>query len=329
MKFPLFAILLATMAGSAAFADIAVLHEKGPKAGSLFSNPGLTQSNPSDLKIAMRQADVTIALRPAGGGNLGADVTATFLLEDLDPPSAGTRTYLVAFPVTGLRSRVMSVAGFKVLVDGVEPAIVLRRSISIGYQRVDLRDTPVNGQLDARFSPENEPDFSGTNLADQTTYPDAYAWTQTSAPGRRTTVVVTYAATLRPQGIAYSKSYQPGDDDAEVIPFDDMDVMRWDQKYFFFDYVLISGSTWEGPIGRESIAIRTDPSLGLSANRVTYTLRSPVGLKDGRPQRPPEHPSNALETSFGPDGECVFGITGEKPLDDLLFAVPASSLKLP
>src|SRR5208283_2918166 len=141
---------------------------KGPKAGSLFSNPGVSALSPKDLKIAMREADVKIHLRPAGGGNLGADVTATFELDDLAPGSAGPRTYLVAFPVTGLRSRVLTVSGFKVLVDGKEPAIVLRHSIAVGYNRVNLEDTVVYGQFDAHFAPDNEPSYSGANLVDET-----------------------------------------------------------------------------------------------------------------------------------------------------------------
>ncbi len=57
--------------------------------------------------------------------------------DDLAPNPAGKRTFLVAFPVTGLRSQVLTVSHFHVSVDGKEPAIALRRAISIGYRRYD------------------------------------------------------------------------------------------------------------------------------------------------------------------------------------------------
>ncbi len=69
-------------------------------------------------------------------------------------------------------------------------------------------DTAVVGQLDADFAPEKESGQTGVYLADETSYADAYAWTQTSQPGTRTTVVVTYTATLKPQAMRYAKSYQ-------------------------------------------------------------------------------------------------------------------------
>ena len=293
MKMTIPKCIFLAAAASIARADIAVMHEKGPKAGSLLSIPGISESSPKDLKVAMRQADVRIRLKPAGDGNLAADVVATFELEDLASSSAGKRTFLVAFPVTGLRSQVLAVTKFKVLVDGKAPAVVLRHAIAIGYHRYDLEDTPVSGLLDASFSPDKEPSQTGVFLADESGYPDAYAWTQTSQPGTKTAVIVTYTATLKPQEIKYSKSYQPNDDDREVIPFDDIEVPKWDAQYFFFDYVLLSGATWEGTIGREEIEITSDPALKLEPSMINYTLRSPVGRKQGN-QKPAEHSSNAI-----------------------------------
>ena len=329
MKTSRFALLFLAAAASLSRADIAVLHEKGPKAGSLMANPGVSQSSPKNLKITLRQAEVKISLRPAGGGNLAADVTASFQLEDHASMLAGTRTFLVAFPVTGLRSQVMAVKDFRVSVDGNQPPLVLRRTVRIGYNRYNLEDTAVARQLDERFAPDKEPSQTGVCLADETAYDDAYVWTQSSKPGSKTSVAVAYTAILKPQEISYSKSYQPSEDDNEVIPFDDIEVPKWDEKYFLFDYVLLSGATWEGPIGSEMIEFAIDPSLKLSASRIDYTLRSPVGRAGGRRERPAPHSSNSIEVSWSPDGDLRLGFHDEKPRDDLLFSIPVSAVALP
>ena len=86
--------------------DVAVLREKGPKSGSAFANPGVVADPPKDLKVAQRNAEVKIVLRPAGDGNLAADCVATFDLKDISAPASGAIDFLVALPVKGLRSKV-------------------------------------------------------------------------------------------------------------------------------------------------------------------------------------------------------------------------------
>ena len=58
-----------------------MLREKGPHSGSAFSNPGLIADAPAGLKVAMKNADVKIHLRPGDGDtpNAGpAGQAATF-----------------------------------------------------------------------------------------------------------------------------------------------------------------------------------------------------------------------------------------------------------
>jgi hypothetical protein len=306
-------------------ADVAVLREKGPRSGSVFSNPGIAANSPKDLKIALRTADVKIRLRLAEGGNLAADCVATFELVDIAPQEAGTRSFLVAFPVTGLRSHMVTVGQFHVLVDDKEPATVLRSAITISRRVFKLEDTPVNGQLDARFAPEKEPSQWAVFLADENGYRDSYVWQQSSQPGVTTHVRVTYTVTLRPQSIHYSKSYESADDDGEVIPFRTLEIDKWNDRYFFFDYVLLSGATWDGPIGREAIEISGEPTLQLDLHRVESFFREPIGhpLRYKESGGISEFPSTSVK-----NGIAQWILHDEKPSCDLLLAIPVSAVNL-
>lgn len=305
-------------------ADIAVLREKGPKSGSVFSNLGIAATPPQDLKVTMETADVKIRLRSADGGNLAADCVATFELVDHAAPETGPKSFLVAFPVTGLRSKIVTVDQFRVTVDGKEPATVLRRAIEISRRQYKLEDSPVHGQLEAVFAPEKEPDKWAVFLADKTGYNAAYVWQQSSQPGAKTHVSVSYSTTLRPQSIHYSKSYDSAADDNEVIPFNDLPVDKWNDQYFFFDYVLLSGATWDGPIGRETIEISSDPALHLEKYRFQAGPRKPIGY---RPRNSEPHGGGWSEP-WEESNIKRLEFVNVKPGCDLLLAIPVSAVNL-
>ena len=134
---------------------------------------------------------------------------------------------------------------------------------------------------------------------------------------------MTYTVILRPQSIHYTKSYESADDDEEVIPFQDIPIDKWKDQYFFFDYVLLSGATWDGPIGRETIELSAEPALRLDLSQILVVPRSPVGF---RPRGLPIDGGEWSETMVL-DGIRRWVIEKTKPDSDLLLAIPASMIK--
>jgi hypothetical protein len=302
-------------------ADVAVLHEKGPTSGSIFSNPGLTNTPDSLPKIQMKSADVTIRLRRSDTNQLAADCEADFVLEDEAPSSAEIHKYLTAFPVSGLSTKIVSISNFSVTVDGHQPPTVFRRTIVVSKWEAHLQDAAVSGQLEAQFQPDSKKKDWGIVLADKSVYRGAYVWEQETTPGKTARVHVKYSVILLPQSIHYSKTYARSEGDNEVIPFRDLNIDKWNDQYYFFDYVLMSGSTWDGPIGHETITLTADPSLHLSMFATEDGPRSPVGY----------HPQ---KTDFGghigmtPTKEYRRWEISGKPDWDLLISIPASAVDL-
>jgi hypothetical protein len=316
---------LAIFADLACRADVAVLHEKGPWSGSVFSNPGLVDGAPPETKITMQSAKVHIQLSRGHAGSLVATCAAEFEMENLSDAKAKPEAILVAFPVTGLNSKIVTISGFTVVVDGQKPAIVLRRAVTISKWKSELRDTPVFGQLEARFAADDNKSGWGIPVGDSRIYRDCYIWAQSFRPATLTHITVTYSAELRPQSIHYSKAYGREDTDGEVIPFSDIDVDRWQDAYYFFDYILISGSTWNGPIGHETIDMGVDSDLGLSPYQIHGSMRHPSGYNPKRSE--PERMSGMLSERRAKDGAPEWDLRG-KPGYDLLISIPNSALHI-
>jgi hypothetical protein len=301
-------------------ADVAVLREKGPWSGTAFSNPGLVEGAAPGTKIAMRTANVRIQLSRGQGETLVAKCEAEFELVNTMPGKSKAGDILVAFPVTGLASKIVTVSDFTVLIDGRRPATVLRQAIIVSRRSMETKDTPIHGQLEARFHVKDPQRTWGVTLADESIYRNAYVWAQATTPGEVSRVKVAYSVALRPQAIRYTKSYSSSDTDDDVIPFADLGIHKWDEDHYFFDYVLMSGSTWDGPIGKESIKLEIDPSLRLAPERIETLQRQPIG----RHRDAQKKTGAAYSESVTPTG-MEWTVTG-KPDGDLLIAIPKSAL---
>lgn len=329
-------VLVALVFASApmAFADVAVLREKGPFSGSTFSNPGVVGKENAQLKVAMSTATVNIHLKRGEGDQLIADCTAEFVLTNLADKSVGNQEFLAAFPVTGMNTKIVSINNFTVEVDGVQPATVLRKQIYVSRREARLDDTPIFGHLDQKFLPRTGPNNNDwaqwviqppeetryIQLTDETIYPVAYVWAQKTTPGAISLVKVTYSVTLRPQFIRYSKSYMSSGMASEVIPLADIQLVNWNRQYYFFDYILRSGSTWYGPIKKENITLTIDPLLGLKPYDVHSGPRRPASFRPNERENPE---STYVEASYQKNG-LSWTITGE-PDTDLLIAIPATA----
>lgn len=273
----------------------------------------------------MVSADVKIHLRRGVGDQLLADCTADFVLKDHAHQGTEPQELLVGFPVTGLNAKIVTVDNFSVQIDGVKPAMVYRQSIAIAQQRRSiLKDTAIIGRLAEKY--QVKPGQWGVRFSNEVVYPSAYIWSQKFATGEITRVRVTYTATLRPQSLRYSKSYESLPTDGDVIPFSDVWVEKWDEPYYFFDYILVSGATWDGPIGQETIKVSADPELRLPLKSILGVMRNPVGFRQGYSVRSAGVSDiEPNEANYDEDGTPRWDIGGE-PNYDLLFAIPVSAL---
>ncbi len=315
--------LMMCLGASFVWADVAILREKGPWSGSLGSNIGLL-AEPSPLtKISMVSAEVKIHLRRGEKDQLKADCTADFALVDQTDNSTDPQEFLVGFPVTGLTPKIVTVDNFSVQVNGEKPATVFRQSIALSRWESKLEDTKIYGRLAENFQIQPQANRYGVKLTNEKIYASAYIWPQKSTPGATTRVRVTYTVTLRPQVLHYEKEFHSRSDD-DMIPFDDIQIDHWGETYYFFDYILVSGSTWEGPIGSETIEFTADPELGLSLKRIQGYLRSQVGYPRKPLKEMGEEAIRAGVWNFQADeGDGPRWTVRGKPDFDYLFAIPA------
>ena len=329
------ALGLAT-AALVARADIAVLREKGPHSGSAFSNPGLIADAPAGLKVAMKTADVKIHLRPGDGDTLKADVTADFELEDSSPAELAGQLYLVGFPVTGLSSKIVTIDNFAVTVDGKTPATVLRQCIGTHFRSLRVEDTPVTGELSSTVLDEKSLSRWCIVYERGNGYRGSYIWQQATVPSKSIKVHVAYRITLHPQSIHYSKTCESDEDGDAIIPFKALTMDDWEDQYYFFDYVLRSGATWSGPIGKESINVVIDPALGLHLMKIypmEFRQSKERQLREAKLEAEDIQPgSNDLSNSdqWNEDEHAHsvrFTLQNEDPEFDLLLAIPLSAIK--
>ncbi len=320
-------------AALAARSDVAVLREKGPHSGSAFSNPGLIANAPAGLQVAMKTADVKIHLRPGDGETLKADVTADFELEDSSPAELNGQLYLVGFPVTGLSSKIVTIDNFAVTVDGKTPAMVLRQDIYINRRQSKRVDEKLRGELEARFAPETPQSCQTLSYAGFDQYPASYLWQQRVQTSVTFCVRVTYTLTIHPQSIIYTRSYDRDDADGEVIPSKNLRALLRDDRYYFFGYVLRSGATWDGPIGKETVVITADQALKLATEKIALRNRKPASFFfDDSTEGPERERLQGIqgverhETDPG-NGSLRWILENGDPNEDLLIAIPLSAIK--
>ena len=148
-------------------------------------------------------------------------------------------------------------------------------------------------------------------------------------------VRVTYTVTLHPQSIIYTKSYDKGDADGEVIPSRSLRGVLRDDRYYFFDYVLRSGATWDGPIGKEIIVITADQALKLATEKISLRNRKPASVFIDEstevpipvPERPQGMQGLERHETDPSNGSLRWILENGDPNEDLLFAIPLSAIK--
>jgi hypothetical protein len=190
---------------------------------------------------------------------------------------------------------------------------------------MEIEDTTVSGTLDAQFRVRREQPGWMILYASKSEYRASYIWQHSIHPSGKPQIHVTYTVTLRSQSARYTKSYDSTESDAEVFPFIKIrNLDQWADQYFFFDYVLRSGATWDGTIGRERIEITCDPMLGLKPSEIIPLSRA--SIPDDQDISRDQRGTAAWQT--GEHTACL-ALENSEPDSDLLIAIPASSIHRP
>ena len=313
-RFRLASLLFAALLPAAARADVSVLQTKGPWTGSIGSLPAALEPA-SGNALTLISAKVKIRIARGTGEELLALCSAKFVIHDERAANAGEQDCQMAFPVTGLNAKIVTTDDFSVHYDNDQnkPSPISRHPIVIWVRpgRKPLTFDPT-GQMEGAIFPEAPTPFIRLPPA-SIVYRDAYLWHMKSSPGSTNILDVTYTAHLRPQSLQYSKAYAHRVD-TEVIPFDFNPASQWDKRYYFFDYILVSGSTWNGPIGHETVEITVDPDLSTILGQIESNLRPE--FRNWREL----HDRGYYELAPGTNS-FRWEIKG-KPTSDLIFGLP-------
>ena len=313
-RFHLACFAFSTLLPIVARADALILQTKGPWTGSIGSSPAALQEK-GDNQLALISAQVKIRIKHGSGEELLALCSAAFVIHDLRAANEGEQELQMAFPVTGMDAKIVTVGDFVAYYgnDRNNRPTVTRHPIVV---------SPASGLKPSKFDPSGQmegelyPEVAANPFVRlrpySIVYHDAYLWRIKSNPGSMITLHVDYVAHLRPQEIRYSKAYLHTTD-RDVIPFDDVPASQWDKRYYFFDYILVSGSTWQGPIERETVEVDVDPDLQGVLGQIESNLKLPTFSRELR-----DH--------------CVYGFVPKttgirweikgKPLSDLIFGLP-------
>lgn len=252
-------------------ADIQVMREVviAPKSGPVAANIGAVNASPA---VVMKNADVKVrvgAVPALENKPLAVSVRARFVMaNDSDDSLALT----VGFPLSASEFPPFDLEGFAVKSDG-EPRSVFNRVT--GYPR----------RLEHRYvsGPEREgfralPDDAGEEgggvararslFGDQQigkgTFQNLMVWKETFAPRQTRTVDVAYdlAVPLQENRVVRKKvrgNYKgTWPQEANNVAADFLGILPHEKRFYFFDYVLVTGASWKGPIGKETVVLVLD-----------------------------------------------------------------------
>lgn len=291
------------------------------------------------ILTTMKNAEVLIELEKLDGDVLTATCTAVFEMEtDMNAPMEG-QTLLVAFPLTLNHSSVVKVADFELIIDGVRKSDLESSYLLLSSKKIDpstifwgpppisIKTLEVDPQLGELFGYRVRDDFPAKGPVLSNTY----TWQQTFLPGATCVVQIKYRMTLYAQSLAYSKKLLKGQS-RNIVPFDLMWAGASDEKGFFLDYILRSGSTWNGPIGHETVILRA-----AKKSRIIFNPRQVVTVGRHRFAGTQEDlRESKLLSSIGINApglknqsdSIVWTIDNEDPQHDILVQIPTSAVQV-
>jgi hypothetical protein len=262
-------------AAGPARADLTVVREVvvAPKKGSLAANIGPVNRS---AKVRLAQAEVLIrpGPPPAAGRPLRVEVRARFVLRsEAEAPLRLT----VGFPVSDSEYSSFDFVSFQVR--GPEgPRTVFQRAT--GYPRrmthrlVSGPEASPAGLLPDVDWAEKRGEVYRSRRAGRIMGGDAVGsrelgnlmvWAEEFRPGQAKTLEVGYVMAIPLQAAGWSRRRVEGNhkgvwpQEANNVPLAFLQTLP-PGPYYFFDYYLVTGAAWKGPIGSETVTLELDGS---------------------------------------------------------------------
>jgi hypothetical protein len=310
-------------AGVPARADLTVVREVvvAPKKGSLAANLGPVNRS---AKVRLTQAEVLIrpGPPPAAGLPLTVEVRARFvLLSEAKTPLRLT----VGFPVSDSEFSSFEFVSFHVRGPGGQRTVFQR---STGYPR-RMTHRPVSGpdadpalllpdvnqaeRLGDVYRSRREGRIMGGDAVGPSELGNLMVWAEEFRPGQAKTLEVSYLMEIPLQAARWSRRRVEGNhkgvwpQEANNVPLAFLKGLPAGE-YYFFDYYLVTGAAWKGPIGSETVTLELDGSWSgheLFCNRMASLNKATRMQKSGKT------PSTAY----------VYEFQEQEPKNNLYFAL--------
>jgi hypothetical protein len=266
-------------------ADIEIVREVviAPKKGRAGANIGPVNAS---VNIAMLKADVEISVGPVPTSvseTLHIAVRAGFTMKN---ESSESLALTVGFPVSDSAYSAFKLQEFSVKSNGAPRSVFNRVT---GYPR-HLKHVFVSGpdmeghrSLPDYTDAPNDPGvpkkttarklFGDERIGDES-FHNLMVWKETFEAGQVSIIEVAYRIAVPLQENSFKTMKVKGNykgiwpQEANNLPIDflksipgkkDLSPFSY-HKFYFFDYYLVSGASWKGTIGEETIALRLDDS---------------------------------------------------------------------
>jgi len=243
--------------------EVVITPKRVPAAGNIGS---VNQS----LNIRMVDAEVSIDVGPyptSKSGPLSIEFIGLFHLEN---ESEDALDVTVGFPVSNSEYSSFEFKSFEAKTGETVRTVFNRTS---GYPR-RIQHAHVSGPTaeshkdlpDAELIERDEIQLMGIQKIGDDNYQNLMVWKESFAPLQKKQIEVRYVLEIPLQkNIVLTKKARGSykgiwPQEANNLPVEFLKTFPEGREFFFFDYFLVSGASWKGPIGKEKITLRLDKS---------------------------------------------------------------------
>lgn len=262
-------------AGGPAGADLTVVRQVvvAPKKGSLAANIGPV-NRPAKVRLAEAEVLIRPGPPPAAGLPLRVEVRARFVLRS---EAQSPLRLTVGFPVSDSEFSAFDFVSFRVR--GPEgPRTVFQRATGYprrmthrlvsGPEASPARLLPDVGRAEKHgevYRSRREKRIMGGDSVGARELGNLMVWAEEFRPGQAKTLEVGYVMDIPLQAAGWSRRRVEGNhkgiwpQEANNVPLAFLKALPAGE-YYFFDYYLVTGAAWKGPIGSETVTLELDNS---------------------------------------------------------------------
>jgi hypothetical protein len=257
---------------SNAEADLNVVRELviAPKNARVLANIGSVNQS-FNIRMAKALVDIHIGKLPQSAEEpVEINIHAVFTMQNESPDSL---SLTVGFPVSNSEFSVFEFKSFKVGTDN-EPRSVFNRTS--GYPRkmnhawISGPDKKGDKELpdyqEGRNRKSNSGKLFGQQIIGGDEFQNLMVWKETFDPHQVRKIQVDYSMKIPTQKNTWETKRAEGNykgvwpEEANNLPLKFLNSIPYRDKYYFFDYYLVSGASWKGMIGEEIIKLHLDNS---------------------------------------------------------------------